>query len=294
MKILITGAAGLLGTDTVKCLHHAGHDLLKVRQHEAPGFLALDFMNPESFDIIRNMEWDAMVHTAAWKEPDRCEADPEAAFAMNHIATRRLAECCAARNAQMLFISTDYVFNGKNPPYTENDLPDPLNVYGKSKLAGEKAVLEILPESGIVLRVPFLFGSSAGMERCPLLKTTWNALHADSPWRMDDLAIRYPTDTRQVAKAILFLLERHAGGIYHYSGQDAMTRYTICRMMAKMIHRDMTWIRRSVERIPTEAVRPEKSHLSCSRIFDEGFELPPSFEQSLREMLEDLKLLPEN
>ena len=155
-------------------------------------------------------------------------------------------------------------------------------------------LVEILPESGIVLRVPFLFGSSAGMERCPLLKTTWNALHADSPWRMDDLAIRYPTDTRQVAKAILFLLERHAGGIYHYSGQDAMTRYTICRMMAKMIHRDMTWIRSSVERIPTEAVRPENSHLSCSRIFDEGFELPPSFEQSLREMLEDLKLLPEN
>lgn len=187
MKILLTGAAGLLGCDTAKCLQHAGYDLLKVRQHESPDFLALDLMEPESFSFLEKMAWDAIVHTAAWKEPDRCEQDPDSAFRMNSEATRRLAQLCAERNGWMLFISTDYVFNGKNPPYSEDSIPDPLNVYGQSKLAGEKAVLELLPETGAVLRVPFLFGASAGLDRCALLKTTWNALHADFPWRMDDL-----------------------------------------------------------------------------------------------------------
>lgn len=97
-----------------------------------------------------------------------------------------------------------------------------------------------------------------------------------------------------VAKAVLFLLERKAAGIYHYSGKDAMTRYTICQLMARKIKRDMTWIQRSAERIPTEAVRPENSHLSCKRILAEGFEEPLPFEQSLDEMLKELDLLPGN
>ena len=291
MKILITGSAGLLGSDVVRCFLKHADSCIRLREHAADGFLALDLMNESSFDVLSKMNWDAVVHTAAWKDPDKCEKDPASAFRINETASRHLAELAADRKAPMVFISTDYVFDGTCPPYREKDQTNPLNAYGQSKLAGEKAVLELLPEQGIVLRVPFLYGSAAGLDRCPLLKSTWNALHSEVPWRMDDRAIRYPTRTSDVAEAIYFLLQKHASGIYHFSGQTGMTRYAICALMAEKLGLGMDCIERSTQMIPQEARRPENAHLDSGKILSEGFPEPAPFEEGLTEVLRELELL---
>jgi dTDP-4-dehydrorhamnose reductase len=132
---------------------------------------------------------------------------------INVAATRRLAEAASAKGAWMLYISTDYVFDGKNPPYSEGDIPCPVNCYGRTKLEGENATISTCRESA-VLRIPFLYGWRAGLEKSALLTSTLKALDSKSEVEMDDTVVRYPTYTADVAKAAAFLASRRAKG-YH-------------------------------------------------------------------------------
>jgi dTDP-4-dehydrorhamnose reductase len=281
MKTLVTGASGLLGSDLVKTFGREGIPLVKLRRGEGEGFVSADLTTPEGIEKVSGLEWDSVVHTAAMKIPDECETKRAETFKINVEATGKLASLAAARGALFVFISTDFVFPGTNPPYSEEDTPRPLNYYGESKLQAENIVRETCRRH-IIFRIPFLYGVSAGLQASAMLWSSVQALNSAKPWGMDDTVIRYPTYTGDTAEAILFLMRKEAGGIFHFSGQDKMTRHTITRAIAEASGKSMANVVRTTSVTPGAAARPEDAHLSIKKILAAGFPEPLPFTERLR------------
>jgi dTDP-4-dehydrorhamnose reductase len=283
LKTLITGASGLLGSDIVhsaKQRHPHTSAIIRVCSKPSSGFLSADLTTDAGIRKIIESDWDTLIHTAAWRSPDQCDKDKSGAHRLNAWATEQIASEAANRGARMLYISTDYVFPGTNPPYGENDKPSPVNYYGESKLLGEKALLKLCGNS-CILRVPLLYGIGGGLAKSDLLSGTLKALASEKPWPMEDSIVRYPTYTGDVAEAVFFLLEKNASGIFHFSGQDKTSRYKITETIAKIFGKTMKNIVRLKEAPKTEALRPHDSHLGMGKIISLGFPAPMPFEERI-------------
>ncbi|MDD3119073.1 MAG: SDR family oxidoreductase [Victivallales bacterium] len=285
MKILLTGAAGLLGSELTEKLTTAAstlhlEQLIRQRRTPTPGYVAADLSHPEGVAQLAAMEWDVIIHTAAAKDPDYCEQHPEEATALNATGTRLLAAEAARRHAKMLYIGTDYVFAGTHPPYAENATPDPVNLYGRTKLAGEQAVLQAAADN-CSLRVPVLYGQAAGLRHAALLYGAWRAVVDPREKAIDDGAIRYPTCTEDVAAAIILLLTRNGRGIFHCTGHDRTTKYRIAVAVAELMGRSHAHLHPQMEPAPGIAPRPVDSHLASSRLEQLGFAVGRSFADRL-------------
>ncbi len=152
MKVLVIGAAGQLGSDLVK--NSPGYELIAASRRE------LDLTDAEGVSAkIRDTKVDWVINTAAFHNVIKCEEDPGRAFELNCVAVRNLARICQEQNVQLMTFSTDYVFGGGQlHPYSEEDRPAPLQIYGISKLAGEMAALATAPENVTIVRTCGLFG----------------------------------------------------------------------------------------------------------------------------------------
>jgi S-adenosylmethionine synthetase len=163
--------------------------------------------------VLDQVKPDVVVHCAANRFPDSCTADPEAARKLNVDSSRALAEATTAQGVFLIYISTDYVFSGRpgEAPYKSSSKPDPPNMYGQTKLEGENAVLEVARHSGaknkvVVLRVPVLYGSCDEPKESAvnvLMSQLWAAQKIEegqSKIQVDDYALRFPTNTRDVGR----------------------------------------------------------------------------------------------
>lgn len=276
MKVLITGASGLLGSDIAYTLENKKHTTIKLCKSPRPGYINADISSADGISTVESLDWDLIIHAAAIKDPEKCEKNKEESIRMNVEATFQLARAAKKRNAKMIYISTDYVFPGKNPPYAETTTPEPINVYGSTKLEGENKIASIL-ENFCVLRVPILYGIRIGIEKSALLYTTLQALISGKPWNMEDSIVRYPTYTGDVAEAVSVLLEKNAKGIYHFSGQDKTTKYSITSIMADVLGLGMENIVRIPKQPDGEVKRPLDAHLSMDKIMALGVKYPLSF-----------------
>ena len=158
MKVLLTGASGLLGRAIVRSMkdHCSLYACAYSRSND--NLHKLNLLNSDEVtQMIESVQPHFIIHAAAERSPDVCENDHATTDAINIQATSHLAQCAKAIGATLIYISTDYVFDGTKPPYHTDDSANPLNYYGASKLAGEKAVLESGAKA-IVLRVPVLYG----------------------------------------------------------------------------------------------------------------------------------------
>lgn len=274
MRVLVTGASGLLGRSVFQHLQQQVDIEVTGTAFRRAGeqLVALDLTQQDQVRrVLDQVQPQVVIHCAAERWPDRCAEQPETAWQLNVDSTRALAELCQARGAQLAYISTDYVFDGHDAPYRHDAATNPVNFYGRSKLAGEQAVLE----SGEhwVLRLPWLFGPTETLQESgitALLDTVSNP----APANIDDWAIRFPTNVEEVAEVLHQCLKQTAdgrplSGIYQWSGDTAMTRYQLAQLIGDIAGRDTAHL--NPDGNPTMAEpRPYNCQLDKSRLTELG------------------------
>jgi dTDP-4-dehydrorhamnose reductase len=281
MKIVLTGSSGLLGSDIALEALKQKQALIGLCRHPSKPFEIEADITKDGIAKIANLDFNCLIHTAAWRNPDECESDRDGTYLINVEAVKALAEIARKKNSLFVYISTDYVFSGENPPYSEESAPCPVNYYGETKLLGEKAVLQKIPNA-VILRVPLLYGVNAGLAKSAALMTSLRALDSGKKWDMEDSIVRFPTYTGDAAKAVFFLIRKNAAGIYHFSGQDQTTRYKMTVEMAEIFEKKIVSIVRLDEPPPAEAKRPRNSQLSMNKILKMGLPPPIHFGKRLR------------
>ncbi|ASL42936.1 dTDP-4-dehydrorhamnose reductase [Burkholderia sp. AD24] len=296
-KVAVIGASGLLGRALVgELAQQANWQVVATTfSRPAPNASTLDIRDACAVEqFIEREAPDALVIAAAERRPDVCEHDPALARALNVDAVRTLAAAANRRGAWTLSISTDYVFDGADPPYRHDAAPSPLNAYGRSKLEGERALLDTT-DLGCVLRLPLLYGpivgwaESAVTSLVPAIAASAASTSADGKSAvMDAWAIRYPTFTPDIAVVIRHMLERHARneairGIVQWSGDEPMTKYEIAIRLAEALQVDA---RLTPQHTPTDATpRPHNCHLASDRLEALGIGRRTPFDTAIRQVL---------
>ncbi|HEX7290436.1 MAG TPA: dTDP-4-dehydrorhamnose reductase [Conexibacter sp.] len=214
MRLLVTGAGGMLGRDVVRAAREAGDEVVALARAE------LDVTDADAVAAaVASARPDAVVNCAAWTDVDGAEADPAGAHAVNADALGHLARATAAAGARLVHVSTDYVFDGERAPdapaYVESDPTGPRSVYGASKLAGERAIAAVDGLSHAIVRSSWLFGVGGGNFAATMLAL---AAERDEVTVVDD-QIGCPTATAHLAPALLQLARTpDAHGVFHVAG----------------------------------------------------------------------------
>ena len=269
MKILVTGATGFLGRDVAARLA-AEHEVVAAGGRAAPaGGIRIDLREKgELRRALADAAPDCVVHLAAYREPDFCEDAPDETRRLN---TAPVAVMCDAlpSPARLVFISTDYVFDGESPPYREDSRRRAVNVYGQSKIEAEDLVLR--RRGSLVVRIPLLVGAGPTFEASGFLFQIVRALQDPEPQEADAVLRRYPTWIRDVAEAIAFLVGHGTTDAVHYSGAEGLTRYEMILQAAEVLGMSARHIRPSSRVVPRRASRPRDSQLSTEFIRSLGF-----------------------
>lgn len=299
MKILLTGASGLLGRSTMTALADLSPEGLVgwARSRAVPPLVSVDLTDGAALAAaFASCAPELVVHAAAERRPDAVDGDPSAAERLNVGATRRLAELAAAAGARFLYVSTDYVFDGTCPPYGVDAAPHPLNAYGRMKLQGELAVREAYGAAGLglgpggassparwaVLRIPILYGRVESLQESPVTELATKVLSRRAI-KVEDWATRYPAHADDVARALAVVcrrLEAGEGGVYHFSGAEALTKCAMARVLADLVGVDPSLVL-SDPNPPSGAPRPRDCRLDGSRLAGLGFSPAIPFREGL-------------
>lgn len=251
MRILVTGAAGLLGREIVE---QAG-----VRGHDVQGLTHAEMDVAQEDQVARTVERhgpDAIVHCAAFTAVDRAESEPEVARLVNRDGTQHIARAAARAEAHLLFVSTDYVFDGrKGSPYLPLDEVGPLSVYARTKFEGEQAALEN-GRSAMVARTSWLYGGESGFVPAILRR----AGRGENLRVVDDQRGR-PTFAPHAASAMLDLLERRVHGVWHVAGGGECSWLELAREAVRFAGLDVEVVPTSSADFGSPAQRPAYSVL---------------------------------
>jgi len=284
MKIMITGASGLLGR-ACKIAFADLHPVTCAWSRAQENDLKLDLTNAsEVRSALQEIKPDLIIHTAAERKPDICENQQDITQQLNVEATHTLATTTAAIGATLIYLSTDYVFDGTQPPYAVDAQTNPLNFYGQTKLAGEKATLEASADH-IVLRVPILYGEVETLDESPVTLMLHKLLDP-TPVVEDHWALRYPTYVGDVAQTLRNWLPTlgNSAGIYHFSGSEALTKFEMLNRMGKNLNLSTEHITANSEP-PSGAPRPQNSQLDISRLKNKTVLQQTPFSENIERIL---------
>lgn len=229
MKVVIIGASGQLGSELVKVL--SDWDLIPFTHADLD---ICDFVYTRK--VLSDSRPDIVINTAAFHRVDDCEEQPEKAFWVNAYAVRKLAQFCAELDCCFVHMSTDYVFGGeKRTPYTEDDTPSPLNVYGVSKLAGEYFARHICPKHFIV-RTSGLYGVAGSSGKGGnFVETMIRLAKEGKPIRVVTDQVLTPTYTKDLAQKIKELLQTEAYGVYHITNSGQCSWYEFAAKIFELV-----------------------------------------------------------
>ena len=223
MRIVVTGARGQLGVELVRALQACG----EVIGCDLPEW---DITGANCTDRVAALQPVWVVHAAAVTDVDGCERQPEVAMAVNAEGTRRVAEGCRRAGAGLLYLSTDYVFDGrKGAPYVEGDPTGPLNAYGCSKLEGEAAVRCVAPR-WMIVRTAWLYGRQGKN----FVKTICEKAAGGEPLRVVDDQVGSPTYATDLAEAIARLVSLGQSGTYHVTNGGACSWYEFAQEILRL------------------------------------------------------------
>lgn len=240
MKILLTGSNGMTGQKIVyRCLQKPeieliatsrGANRLKIRQGYA--YVDLDITNrDEVLKSVHTYKPDVVINTAAMTNVDACENDKEACRRLNVDAVSYLVEACNAIDAHFIHLSTDFVFDGENGPYAEDDLPNPVSYYGWSKLEAER-IVQAQSKDWAILRTILVVGVVEEQTRSNIILWVKRTLEKGESIRVVNDQFRMPTLAEDLAEACLLAAEQHAQGIYHICGRDFLSTWEIANRVA--------------------------------------------------------------
>ncbi|KAL0994679.1 hypothetical protein UPYG_G00125740 [Umbra pygmaea] len=290
-RVLVTGATGLLGRAVYKEFqNNAWHTLGTGYSRARPRFLRCDLTDEAAVrGLIQDFQPHVIVHCAAERRPDVVERHTEAALNLNVHASGMLAK--EAAGIFFLYISTDYVFDGRNPPYGEDDAPNPLNVYGKSKLEGEREVLRQNPGAA-VLRVPILYGEVERVQESAVTVLWDKVQEGAESCTVEHCQQRFPTYVNDVARVCRQMAERRLEdpsirGIFHFSGKEQMTKYEMACAIADAFNLPSSHLIPMTDQTAgSGAQRPHNAQLHCSRLELLGLSVEPvSFKMAVRDSL---------
>jgi dTDP-4-dehydrorhamnose reductase len=231
MKVLITGAAGTVGSGLVRRLRDSGFDIVGVDRKEAPGLLCADLLDARwAGSLFEEHDFDAVVHLAANKNVADCEKNPHAAHRVNYEMSARLADLCEAHGVGMIFLSSDYVFGAEDRLWREEDDPRPTTQYGRDKAAAERYLLSCLSSISVV-RTAGLYGFPGD-----LVSVVRSVLGRGETFEAFENLINCPTYMGDLCGAVARLLEHRQNGIFHCVGPEAMSRYDYAFRVAEAFH----------------------------------------------------------
>ncbi len=237
MRILITGAGGLVGGRVAVALKDSFEVTGIVRTSSPPAGIAaemLDLTDSQALGrALDRLRPEGIVHCAALANPDRCEEDPDAARRLNVEVPRALAHESRERGLRLVAFSTDLVFDGSRAPYDETAPAQPVLLYGRTKLAGEEAVLEAAPEA-IVVRIPLVAGRGHGPRGTATESIAWG-LAAGRSLRLFTDQYRTPTDPDSIADAVARLLRGTQRGRLHLGGRERISRFELGQRVARLV-----------------------------------------------------------
>ncbi len=292
MKILITGANGLLGHKLVRLLGPKrevvviatarGESRLRP-EYGSFQYESMDIANREDvLEIVGRHKPDVIINTAAMTNVDECEKEKEACMQLNVEAVKYLVEAAEQTNAFLLHLSTDFIFSGEEGPYDEQGVPAPVNFYGESKLLGEQVVMNSNIKWAIA-RTVLVFGIVPDMSRSNIILWVKGSLEAQKPIQVVDDQWRTPTLAEDLAMGCYLIAEQRAEGIYNISGQDMLTPYEMAIKTADFFGLDKSLITRTDSTKFTQpAKRPPRTGFIIEKAKTNLGYQPHSFDEGIR------------
>ena len=275
-NILVTGSTGQLGSDVVKELLKRGYSTLSPNRSE------LNLCSEDNIrNYILNSNCEAIVHCAAYTQVDKAEDEKDLCIKINATATKHIVKCAKILDIPMIYISTDYVFDGtKDGEYTENDETNPINIYGESKLAGEKYVQEILDKYYIV-RTSWVFNINGKN----FIETMLRLSKANNQLSIVNDQIGSPTYTKDLSRLLVDMLETSKYGLYHATNEGYCSWYEFAYTIFKLANINIDIKAINSNEYASRAKRPMNSKLSKDKLIEYGFKPLPHWEDALKDYL---------
>ena len=286
MKILVTGVNGQLGFDCVKELTNRGYKEVK-----GIDIKDLDITNKDDvFNYIKSYKPDVIMHNAAYTAVDKAELNYDDCYNVNSLGTKYIAEAAKEINAKMVYISTDYVFDGnKNGIYEIDDQTNPLSVYGKTKLLGEDFVKSCLSKYFIV-RISWVFGINGNNFIKTMLRL---ANEGKKELNVVNDQIGSPTYTADLAVLLCDMIETENYGIYHATNEGYCSWYDFAKKIFELANKDLVINPVTTEEylklVKQQAKRPMNSKMSKLSLDNVGFNRLPSWDDALKRYLKEIK-----
>ncbi|HQV75874.1 MAG: SDR family oxidoreductase [Flavobacteriales bacterium] len=298
MKILITGSNGLLGQKLVAALRNdtevefvatsRGPDRTPDPLHDR--YIPMDITVSSEVDAVLQKERpDAVIHTAAMTNVDACELDPSACTQQNVGATENLVRASERVGSHFIHLSTDFIFDGKDGPYSEEDMPAPLSIYGHSKLQSEELVKQSKLAKWAIARTIIVYGVADGLSRSNVVLWAKSALEKGQPITVVDDQWRMPTLAEDLADGCIRIAKQGATGTYHLSGPDGMSILELVQRVGNFFKLDTSVVEpiKSVT-LGQPAKRPPRTGFVLDKARKELGYAPRGFEAGLQVLKEQL------
>lgn len=297
MKILITGANGLLGNKLLDLLSKQTDIITIATARKAPSNLAgnilfcdLDITNlQQTLDVIDEQKPDVIINTAAMTQVDQCETDRELCWKANVTGVENLIVACSKHNIHLVHVSTDFIFDGTHGPLDETARPKPVNFYGESKLAAEEA-LHKSNISWAILRTVLVYGVTSDMSRSNIVLWVKKSLEEGKQINVVNDQWRTPTLAEDLAMGCYLAARNKATGIYHISGEEMMTPFDIAIKTAEYFHLNKSLIQATdSSKFKQPAERPRKTGFIITKAKQQLGYQPHSFKEGLDLLASQLK-----
>ena len=281
MKVLVTGVKGQLGYDVVKECEKRNIEAIGVDVEE------MDITDASKVEeVIKSSNVDAVIHCAAWTAVDKAEDEVELCTKVNVEGTRNIAKVCKEFSIKMMYISTDYVFDGQGEQlWNEYDQRNPLNVYGKTKCEGEMAVEELV-EKRFIVRIAWVFGVNGNN----FIKTMLRLGKERGAVSVVSDQIGSPTYTYDLARLLVDMIETDKYGIYHATNEGLCSWYEFACEIFKQANLEVEVTPVNSSQFPTKAKRPFNSRMSKTELDKNGFKRLPTWQDALSRYLKEINI----